>query len=188
MLGHEPHSVEPGHAAADGSQFIRLFMAHERQLRAYLYQLLPGRDDVDEVMQNASLVLWKKFSELDDESRFLKWAYVVLQYEVLMYRRGKARDRLILNDELLLTLSREVIEDAESLRGSCTALRSCLDALVEQDRKLVLLAYGHGLKVSQLAGQLNRSVQSLYRDLSRLRQRLMRCVQWRLENAGCEPT
>ena len=183
MPGHQPDEAVHHSETTDGaSRFLILFMAHERQLRAYLYQLLPNRDDVDEVMQNVSLVLWKKFSELEDEGRFLKWAFVVMQYEVLMYRRGKARDRLILDEELLMTLSREVIEDAESLSGSCTALRTCLETLVEQDRRLILLAYGHGLKVSRLADQLNRSVQSLYRDLSRLRLRLVRCVQLRLES------
>jgi len=82
-------------ASNDATLFIRLFMSHERQLRFFLYQLLPTRDDVDEVMQNTSLVLWRKFGELDDENNFINWAYVVARYEVLMYRRKKARDRLI---------------------------------------------------------------------------------------------
>ncbi|MBA2113255.1 hypothetical protein [Bremerella alba] len=43
--------------SGDASRFIQLFMAHERQLRFFVHQLLPDRNDVDEVMQNASVVL-----------------------------------------------------------------------------------------------------------------------------------
>ncbi|UUO05067.1 sigma-70 family RNA polymerase sigma factor [Blastopirellula sp. J2-11] len=166
----------------DASRFLQLFMEHERQLRFYLHQLLPDRDDVDEVMQNTSIVLWTKFAELEEEAGFIKWAYVVARYEVLMYRRQKARDRLILNPDLLTTIALEISETPELVQDYQHALRGCLDKLVEQDRRLILQTYSHGLKVAQLAEELRRSVQSIYRKLSGLRQQLARCVRLSAEH------
>lgn len=174
--------ISDGENTDDAARFIQLFMTHERQLRFFLYQLLPSRDDVDEVMQETSLVLWKKFEELDDEDRFLKWAYVIARYEVLMYRRKKARDRMILAPELLTTLSQQIIDDGAHVQEHQEALRDCLGHLVDKDRRLIVQAYGNGLKVAQLAEQLRRSVQSVYRKLSGLRQQLARCVKLRLES------
>ena len=164
----------------DAARFLRLFVAHERQLRFFLFQLLPDRDDVDEVMQNTSIVLWTKFAELDDEAGFLKWAYVVARYEVLMYRRRKSRDRLILDPELLTTLAQEISEEPEMVQDYRRALGVCLEKLVEKDRRLVIQTYGHGLKVAQLAEELCRSVQSIYRKLAGLREQLALCVKMRL--------
>ncbi|GAA4436560.1 sigma-70 family RNA polymerase sigma factor [Bremerella cremea] len=163
--------------SGDASRFIQLFMAHERQLRFFVHQLLPDRNDVDEVMQNASVVLWSKFEELENDSEFIKWAYVVARYEVLAYRRQKARDRLILDPDLLTTIAQEISEDPIIVQDYQCALRECLEKLPEKDRRLVVQTYSHGLKVSQLAEELCRSVQSIYRKLSGLREQLSRCVK-----------
>lgn len=163
--------------SGDASRFIQLFMGHERQLRFFVHQLLPDRNDVDEVMQNASVVLWSKFEELENDGDFIKWAYVVARYEVLAYRRQKARDRLILDPDLLTTLAQEISEDPVIVQDYQCALRECLEKLPEKDRRLVIQTYGHGLKVSQLAEELCRSVQSIYRKLSGLRVQLSRCVK-----------
>ena len=50
--------------------FLRLFTSHEPKLRAFVRSCLPRRQDADEVMQEVSLVAWRKFGDLDDRSRF----------------------------------------------------------------------------------------------------------------------
>jgi hypothetical protein len=51
-------------------QFLRLFTANEAAIRAYVRRLVPTRDDAADVMQGISLVLWKKFAELDELDGF----------------------------------------------------------------------------------------------------------------------
>ena len=41
--------------------FVRLYSEHEPQIRAYLRSLLPTWQDVNEVIQNVAVVLWRKF-------------------------------------------------------------------------------------------------------------------------------
>ena len=53
-------------------QFIRLFVAQEGRLRAFLRTLVPSLDELDEVMQETSLVAWRKFAQLEPGTDFLR--------------------------------------------------------------------------------------------------------------------
>ena len=76
--------------------FLRLFTRCEPELRAFVRSCLPRLQDVDEVMQEVSLVAWRKFGDLDDRGRFAPWACLIArgggtsQLETRR-RRGQAR-------------------------------------------------------------------------------------------------
>ena len=48
-------------ASEKSKLFLRLFLQNERRLYAYILTLLPNRADADDVLQEASLVMWDKF-------------------------------------------------------------------------------------------------------------------------------
>ena len=54
-------------------EFVRLFVAHEGRLRAFIRSLLPTWADVDEVMQETSLVAWRKFGRFERGTNFMAW-------------------------------------------------------------------------------------------------------------------
>ena len=58
-------------------QFVRLLVRHDRAIRAWLRVLLPTLNDVDEVMQEVSVVAWRKFDQLDDPENFQRWVCVI---------------------------------------------------------------------------------------------------------------
>lgn len=161
--------------------FVGLFSANERRLRSYLFNLLPGADEVDEVMQEVSLVLWRKFDQFDPSTEFLKWAYVVARYEVLMFRRKKARDRHVFHEDLIEVLAVEYEEAEESLREERKALRVCLTKLGEGERSLLLGCYARGMKINQMAEKLGKTPTSLYKRVNRLRQVLSKCIERNVE-------
>ena len=66
--------------------FLRLFTRCEPELRAFGRSCLPRPQDVDEVMQEVSLVAWRKSGDLDDRGRFAPWACLIARYEILKYR------------------------------------------------------------------------------------------------------
>lgn len=161
----------------DADLFVRLFSENERKIRAFLYNLLPGSDEVDEVMQQVSLVLWKKFDQFDPDTVFLKWAYVVARYEVLMFRRKKARDRHVFGEDLLAMLAEEHEEESKPLEAERKALDFCLKQLEEMDRSLLLSCYARGMKINEMAERLGRTPTSLYKKLNRLRTGLLKCIK-----------
>ena len=157
--------------------FVTLFTRNEPALRAFIRSLVPSWDDAIEVMQNTSLVLWRKFDTFDPDTEFLKWAFVVARFEVLKYRRTMARDRHIFDEELVKQLAEEAIDESDSLEAERHALQACLAKLPEQQQKLVKAAYEPGTKIKDLAQQIGKSATALYKTINRMRQLLLACIE-----------
>lgn len=159
------------------AQFVKQLSLAEPRLRAFLYTLLPGTTEVDEVMQEVSVVLWKKFDLYDPNTPFLRWAYVVARYEVMSYRRRMARDRHVFSDELLELMEKEYSEDYKLLERKRDALQGCLSKLPKDKRTLITTYYGANLEVESLAKRISCSVDTLYKRISRIRKALKTCMQ-----------
>jgi RNA polymerase sigma-70 factor, ECF subfamily len=176
-------SNKSGGDNGDG-RFLRLFVHHEPALRAYARAIVPTWDAVDEVIQEASVVLWRKLEHLDADENFLPWAKVVVRFEALRARRTFARDRLVFSEELLSMLADEALEmEEDELVLEKSALSLCFKKLSPAHQELLLAPYAGSGKVKELAGQSTRSVNSLYKLLGRLRAKLQTCIESELASA-----
>lgn len=169
---------------AHNEQFLRLFTANEPAVRAYIRRLVPTRDDAADVMQGVSLVLWRKFRELDNPENFRKWAFGVARYETLAWLRDRSRDRLVLSADVLETIAHESASDESRLSAQREALEGCLNKLPQDQRNLVLAAYGPGAGIAQVAEQSGRTVAAFYQWLHRMRTRLLECTHRVLQAEG----
>lgn len=167
-------------------QFVKLFTHNEQGLRAFVRSLLYSWDDVDEVMQNTGVVLWRKFSSFDQKTNFMSWACVVARFEVLAWRRDKARDRHVFDEDLVEMIAEEAAEQFETLSAERRALDVCLTKLPENLRRVVVAAYEPGVKLNEVASQLGKTATAFYKMLNRTRASLLDCIgeQVALEKGG----
>lgn len=162
----------------DEGDFMRLFMRHEGSLRGFARTLLPNWEMVDDLLQEASVVMWKKMDQLDDEEGFLPWALTVVRFQAMRVRRTAARDRLMLCEDIMELLAKESIDLPESiLTDEREALEVCLSKMSESSRQLVLAPYTAPGAVKEIAERTGRTVNSLYKQLGRLRESLRSCVK-----------
>lgn len=164
--------------------FMRLFTRHEGALRCLVRTLLPTWDDVDEVMQDVSIVAWTKFERFDPQTNFARWAATIARFEVLNYRRTKARDRLVFDEDLIQLIADECEKEFAQSERERRALNSCLDKLPAHQRELVVQVYSDGQKIKPLAEKIGVSPNALYKTLGRLRLILFRCVEETLSGAA----
>ena len=172
---------------ASHEDFLRLFTKHEPELRAFVRACLPRAADVDEVMQEVSLVAWRKFSTLTEAALFPRWACLIARYEILMFRRAHARDRLVLDEDIIERLADEGTEEMPVRHAQLAALDDCMAKLPCERRELALAAYAPETSMKSLAAQLGRSEGSLYQLLARIRQELLRCVERTLAQEAHTP-
>lgn len=165
-------------------QFLTLFTSNEPAIRAYVRRLVPTRHDAGDVMQGVSLVLWKKFRELDQPGDFRKWSFGVARYETLAWLRDKARDRLVLADDVLHTVAHESEQDEERLSAQREALEGCLEELPKEQRTVILAAYAPDVGIQDAAKQSGRTVPAFYQWLHRMRLRLLECTRRTLQAEG----
>ena len=164
--------------------FLTLFTANESAVRAYVRRLVPTRNDAADVMQAVSLVLWKKFRELEQPDDFRKWSFGVARYEALAWLRDKARDRLVLAEDVLHTVAHESAQDEERLSAQREALEGCLEKMPEEQRTVILAAYAPDAAIQDVAKQSGRTVAAFYQWLHRMRLRLLECTRRTLQAEG----
>ncbi len=161
-------------------QFVLLFAEHEVDLRSYVLALLPRWDDAREVMQQVSLLLWRKFDQFDggeDPHRaFIRWGCQIADYEVLNFRRKRQRDRLLFSDELLQTLADTRLAHQDGLELRREALARCLGRLSTRDRELIARRYVEGAKAKDLAAERGQPADTIYKALRQIRLRLHECI------------
>ena len=168
--------------------FMRLFVTHEPELRAFLRTLLPSWEAVDDVLQEGSLVMWKKFGQLEEEEGFVPWAKVILRFKAMHACRTVARDRLVLSEETLELLADESPDQDPGRMGrERSALDTCLQKLSSENREIVLLQYRKPGGLAELANQSGRTPNSLYKLIGRLREKLRQCVEKELVPGGSHP-
>jgi len=165
-------------------RFLKLYTANELAIRAYVRTLVPSRDDVEEVMQEVAVVLWKKFADYPTGEDFRKWAFAVSRYEALAWLRDRARDRLVFNQDVLDLIAKEAEVRSDYHQRQREALDRCLEKLPQPQRELVQQAYRPGTRIDQLAEHRGQSAMSLYKLLQRIRTALLECTRQRLLEEG----
>jgi RNA polymerase sigma-70 factor (ECF subfamily) len=159
------------------AEFAECLRASQSRLYGYIHSLVRDLNDADDLFQQTTLVLWKKFDEFDRRRSFFAWACGIARLEVANFLRGRARQRLYFSDELNLLLieAHEEMTDDELDRRR-EALGRCVEKLRQRDRELLVECYGESPGVHDAAGRRGRSSHSVYNSLRRIRRSLFECV------------
>jgi RNA polymerase sigma-70 factor (ECF subfamily) len=169
---------------ADYERFTSLLVANQPAILGFIRTLLPQSSEAEDLLQKTCLIAWQKFDQFDPSTKFSTWACQIAYFEVKNYLRTKARDRHVFSDEVLERLADEAPREADRLAEERAALRRCVAALVPEDRSLLSQAYAPGVTVRDVAAGLDKSANSLYKQLNRIRRRLLACITRRLEEGG----
>lgn len=157
--------------------FLRAFTTHDPAIRAYVRRLVPARSDADDVMQDVSLVLWKKFDSFREGGDFRAWAFGVARFEVLGWLRDKGRDRLVLDEEVVTKLAEETADDEPRLERQREALGACMEKVGPDQRELLMQAYQMESRIQEVALGSGRTVPGFYQWLHRMRRTLLDCIR-----------
>src|SRR5688500_7140936 len=172
------HTGEPPSGRDESYEsFVQVFVRHEPGLRSFVRPLVPTWDDVEEVMQQTCLVLWREFGQFEPGSDFLSWACTVARFEVLKYRRARARDRHLFGEELIALLADEGAAEAERRQRERRAVERCIQQLPQRQRELIERCYSGGASIKEVATSLGRSATALYKALDRIRLALLKCIE-----------
>ncbi len=161
---------------SDSDRFISQFAENQHAIYAYTRTLVHNRSDAEDIMQNVSIALWKKWHTFDPATSFLRWAFAVAFIEILRYRRKSAKDRLWFSEPLLELLSADFPQVAEVHSNRLDALSLCLEKLDNEDRRLIEIRYRQSGSAQSLADEFNKPLSTIYKMLLRVRQSLRNCI------------
>src|SRR3954468_9432123 len=125
---------------ADFAEHLR---RSQTRLYGYIHSLVRDLNDADDLFQQTTLILWKKFGEFDPQRSFFSWACGIARFEVANFLRSRGRQRLYFSDDLNLLLveaQQELADDEREARRD--ALAGCVEKLRQRDRELLRECYG----------------------------------------------
>ena len=160
----------------------KLHFAHkirgiQSRLFAYIHSLVRDWNDSEDLFQQTTMILWKKFSDYDSDRDFFAWACGIARFEVANFLRKDSRQRLHFTDELnLLLLETYSAQEESEMESRREALANCVQKLKPQERQLLTDCYADTDGVQQVADRDRRSPQSVYNSLRRIRHILFQCV------------
>jgi RNA polymerase sigma-70 factor, ECF subfamily len=162
------------------AEFVELYSRYYPRLQFYLMALLPSANDAADVLQETSLVLWKKFESYQSGTNFYAWACKIARLQTLKHRDRMGRTARLLDDAVLDKLSDEALSDEFDPAASLEALAYCLNQLSERNRSLIRRRYQPGVSVRELAAEIGSSANALSKLLGKVRRFLLNCVEKRI--------
>jgi RNA polymerase sigma-70 factor (ECF subfamily) len=174
-------SSVPPDSAENTEAYLRLLMQHDRWLATYVYSLVSRPADAEDILQEVKVTMWKHFTSFEAGSNFRAWARKIATNQILNYRRSEQRQPgSTLDDEFIEVVAAEIDRRADTLDCKADALKICLRKLPEAHRKIVVWRYYEDCGVEEIAAKSARTVEAVYRLLSRIRQVLNDCVSRQL--------
>jgi RNA polymerase sigma factor (sigma-70 family) len=101
----QPTTPPPARTPGRQEEFVRLLNGAHALLLRYVTSLVANRHDAEDVMQRASVVMWKRFGTFESGTDFVAWATTVAFYEVRNFQRVTGRSRPEFDDDLMQTLA-----------------------------------------------------------------------------------
>jgi RNA polymerase sigma-70 factor (ECF subfamily) len=158
------------------AEFLELYTSNYPRLQFYVTALLPLGSDAADVLQETSMVLWRKFDTFELGTNFFAWACKIARLQVMKYRERQGRSARVFGAQLLDKLVVEAADENVVRSVPLQALENCLGKLSENDRSLIRRRYEPGATVQQLAAEVGRTANSLSKSLGRIRRALLECV------------
>lgn len=158
------------------AEFLELYSSHYPRLQFYVTALLPTANDASDVLQETSMVLWRKFDTFELGTNFFAWACKIARFQVMKFRERQGRSARLFDTSLLEKLAVEAGNENLARSVPLLALENCVGKLSELDRSLIRRRYQPGVTVQQLAADFGRTANSLSKSLGRIRRALLECV------------
>jgi RNA polymerase sigma-70 factor (ECF subfamily) len=159
------------------TKFLRVHLAHQRALFAYLLAAVREPARAEDLLQEVTLVLWKRFGEYREELPYAAWAFGVARRELAMHFRERGKEAAPLSLEILDRVAPALEAREEELSAESRALHGCVEKLAPPHRDLLRLRYQEGLPLRTVSERLGQSLAAVNMKIVRLRKALLDCTR-----------
>lgn len=162
------------------ADFLKLILAHQDDVRAFLASMVRNAHDRDDVFQETVLTLWDKFAEYDPTRSFGAWARGIAVNKVLQYRGRSDSVPLPFSPQAIASIVDAFERQAAMGSDAVDALEKCMEPLPDESRRLLALRYVDWRPMASIAAEVGSTPAAVSKSLARLRARLYDCVQRQL--------
>lgn len=162
----------------DPTTITTTLLRDRAKLLAYIGAIVRDHHIAEDVLQEVSMLAMQKAEQIKDADTLIPWLRVAARYRALKAVEKRNKRPALMDGELLDLMESHWQEvDRLSMQEVSQALHDCIAKLAPQSKKLVELRYGVGLGVRDIASQLNRKADTLYKNFTRIHAGLAQCMR-----------
>lgn len=177
---HRDRKLMTGIQARDMSAFERLYSSFYRRLSRFVFQVTRRLDTVEDVINETMLVVWEKPETFDYTGKVSTWIFGIAYRKALKASVKQARSaHAVPIDEFGEELADTRASPARQVEGE-DLLSVALNSLPQEQRAVIELTYGQGLRYQEIAAILDcpentvktrmfharKRLQTLFRELT----------------------
>jgi RNA polymerase sigma-70 factor, ECF subfamily len=178
---HLKHNSATGIETDGQQQFVELLLTNQRQITTYIATLLCSPSDVDDVFQNTSVVLWRKFGEFEPGTNFLAWACRTAYLKVLEFRRSQNRLPVFFSEETLDAIARTCSEQTQVYERLHVEMAKCIAKLESDDQKLLQVRFAEKATLKSTAQTLKHAINTVRKRLTHVYAVLFKCIMEKID-------
>lgn len=161
---------------------VNVLMRDRVKLLAYIRSIVQDRHTAEDILQDISMIAVRSRDSINDEEHLSRWLRQTARHKALTVFSRSQRAPALFDEEILNLIESDWREyDTVPSDDLLDALQSCLDRLSPYGRQLIDLRYRQGLKGKTIAERVNRSVDSVYKTISRVHRALLNCIRKRMD-------
>ncbi len=149
------------------------------RLYGFILKRLADRDQTLEVLQRTNLVIWQKATDYRPGTSFEAWTFTIARFQLMAWRKNKSRNRLVFSDMVYEQLDKQTEQSDDDAR--VVALKYCVKQLNVDESKLLEQRYQEDIPLGTIASTMNMSLDAIGMRLSRIRKKLGKCIQQKLQ-------
>lgn len=167
---------------------LRAALDCRAELMAYARSLLGNYAAAEDAVQEAMLVVAKKFDQFQEGTSILAWCRSMVRIEVLRAKRRHQKERT-LAERLLDDAIDATFDEFQSARQrdhaefSREALERCLEHVPERGQGVLKARFVDELSYQQIGERVGMTIEAVRKALFRLKKQVRSCVETNLRAA-----
>ena len=157
-----------------------LWIEAEPVVRAFVFASIQCFADAEDVVQRASMTMWRCFDQYQPGTNFRNWAFQIAKNMALNHLTKVKRDRHVFGEKLVVLLAEQTEERSEHLDARRRALDLCVEKLPEADHQMVAACYAKGATIRSFAEKTGETANKIYKRMNRVRGMLQKCIERQL--------
>jgi RNA polymerase sigma-70 factor (ECF subfamily) len=173
----------------DADAFGTLVSRFSAAVRAACLLRAADPSRADDIAQQVFLTAWRRLPDLTEDGAFWPWLDAITRRHLMNEWRRVQRERGLRQRYTLQWLATQDQEDiaaadASDLESRVASLRTCLEKLPENLRRIVKLRYNDNCTSHAIGKITGRSADSIRQTFVRVREKLRECIERRMAELG----
>ena len=174
--------------AEEKQNFTELWNEAYRLVAAYTSSLVTDHHQAEDVMSRIAVTVIKKFQQYDPTRSFEAWAMGIARFEILKFRRERARDRHFFAQDMLETIGDRCAaifneQTAQQRAHDESLLKECLKQVKGRGAQAMTMCYSENLRAEEIGQRLKMTAGAVRTMLHRVRGSVRRCIEQKKNEA-----